>query len=479
MDKKRPLACEADGKTFLFVAQELAHEAQGNHRHSQEVNSPPEVSAMNRILLASGLLGVLAIAVPTTGQDKTAPGAPVPAENKDFPPGWFPISTLDDQLAWQQVRDADEKEPRPRLYLPPGVKSVRGVFLCFQFHSADPRHMGRLWDFAVVTVPWPLEYDIGVNDKRSGRYKLGHPVGNTGYLLKYLEIAAKETNHPELATAPIVGWLMQNGVRHLKDLHARAPDRIVAWSDGWPNQMKEIPGPLAKVPFAYAWELGSDVKERQAAFEKAGDTLKDKLTPAPDLSARASTYGFKHGVYSKYGFFVAYLDRCIRAKVPAGPLPADFKLTPWVKEDGWVGDFNPQSEWAPIAPYKEAKGMIAPVWLPDEYAAWVWRAYHSAKPDLKVTAPVTEYHGGDRSDCGVGYSKPTPAGTPVRVAAEVKGTYAKVEFYDGNKLLGTANKAPYGIDGIRFEKGLHALIAVGVGADGKRVSSRPAFLGVE
>jgi hypothetical protein len=133
------------------------------------------------------------------------------------------------------------------------------------------------------------------------------------------------------------------------------------------------------------------------------------------------------------------------------------------------------TEWVPIAPAREAKGMVAPVWLPDEYMAWVYRAYHSAKPDLKLTAPITEYHGGKRDDCGLGYTPIAKAGEAVKLVATVKGEYKSVEFRDGDKLLGSVAAAPYELDGTKFDPGLHALIVVGVKADGSRVSSHPAF----
>lgn len=62
------------------------------------------------------------------------------------------------------------------------------------------------------------------------------------------------------------------------------------------------------------------------------------------------------------------------------------KLRPIRVEDGWAGDFNQISEWTAIAPVAEAKGMVTPTWLPDAYGAWMWRAHHSANPDLKLTS---------------------------------------------------------------------------------------------
>jgi hypothetical protein len=57
--------------------------------------------------------------------------------------------------------------------------------------------------------------------------------------------------------------------------------------------------------------------------------------------------------------------------------------------------------------------------------------------------------------------------------------YAKIELHDGHKIVGTAEKAPWQIENIRLERGLHALFAVGVTDDGKRKATRLAFLVVE
>jgi hypothetical protein len=43
-------------------------------------------------------------------------------------------------------------------------------------------------------------------------------------------------------------------------------------------------------------------------------------------------------------------------------------------------------------------------------------------------------------------------------------------------LLGVANKAPWKLEEVKHDRGLHALIAVGVKTDGSRTSSRLALL---
>ena len=401
----------------------------------------------------------------------------------EFPPGWLPIQKLDDKAVWADFRKIDDKI---HLYMPPNVETVRGVFVCFVFHSSDPRELARLWKFALVTVPWPFEYDLGKNDKRNGRFKLGHPVGNMSFLLRYLDHAAKELKHPELAVAPIVGWLGQNGAGMCNDLFQRAPDRVLAWGDAWYADWPKYPELIKRVPVASAWEFTSkDEKDRKGVRDTKFDMIKDKPTPANDLRCYASTYGFPHGIYSKYSFFMAYIDRCIIARLPEQTPPAGqaVKLRPIEREKGWVGDFNEVGEWNPIAPFAEAKSMVDPMWMPDAYAAWMWRSYHSAKPDLKLTSPVIEYRKADGKwggpECGLGYGGPLKADSLLRFAAELKGEYAKVEFHDGDKIVGTASAAPWQVENIALERGLHTLFAVGVKADGTRRASRPAFLIVE
>ncbi len=405
------------------------------------------------------------------------------AADRPFPPGWLPLHRLDDTPTWSDFRKVDD---RVHLYLPPKVETVRGVFVCFVFHSSDARELARLWRFALVTVPWPFEFDLGHNDKRNGRFQLGHPVGNMGVLLRYLDIAAKETRHPELAVAPLVGWLGQNGGALCADLHRRAPERVLAWADSFPNRLDQQPQLTAAVPFAYAWEFTKqEEQERRTKREAALPALAGKATPPTDFKCRANTYGFPHGIYSKFNFFAAFLDRCIALRLPAEPPPPGqpVKLRPVLREQGWAGDYNAVGEWNAIAPFAEARGMLAPVWLPDASAAWMWRAYHSAQPDLQLTAPAVEYRKKDGKwggpECGLGYGGQVAAGEPLRFAAASKGAYLKIEFHAGDRIVGTSDQAPWQVEGVRLTRGLHALFAVGVTADGTRRCSRPAFLVVE
>lgn len=397
------------------------------------------------------------------------------AAEQPFPPGWLPVARLDTKPTWSEMREIKD---RVHLYFPNETKPVRGVFVCFVFHSADPRELADLWNFALVTVPWPMEYDLGHNDKRNGRFQLGHPVQDMGLLLRYLEQAATETKHPELTTVPLVGWLGQNGSHFAADLLKRAPNRLLAWSDSFPNRLRQYPELTQAIPFAFAWEASK--KDIKAGVRSYGN---DKDAPA-DLSCRASTYGFDHGIYSKFNFFMLYLDRCIAARMPDEMPPPGKPVTlkPAARANGWVGDFDPIGGWNPIAPANANDPLKAayPVWMPDEYAAWSWRSYHSACEDIQLTGPKLPYSKHDGKwggpQCGMGYGGHLAASEAHTFSATVAGEYAKVEFHDGHRIVGEATAAPWELTGVKLEPGLRVLFAVGVKADGARAASRPAFV---
>jgi hypothetical protein len=99
-----------------------------------------------------------------------------------------------------------------------------------------------------------------------------------------------------------------------------------------------------------------------------------------------------------------------------------------------------------------------------------------------MTAPVVDFRKAaerKEKDCGLGYSPPIKPGTPLKFAAEGTGEFAKVEFYTGNRLLGISDRAPWKLEEVKLDRGLHALFAVGVKTDGTRTSSRPALLMVK
>ncbi len=99
--------------------------------------------------------------------------------------------------------------------------------------------------------------------------------------------------------------------------------------------------------------------------------------------------------------------------------------------------------------------------------------------DVEITGPKFTYQKRDGKfggpDCGLGYGGPLAAKDRHTFSAKVTGDYAKIEFHDGNRIVGEAAAAPWQIEGVTLEPGLRVLFAVGVKAGGTRAASRPAF----
>lgn len=148
----------------------------------------------------------------------------------------------------------------------------------------------------------------------------------------------------------------------------------------------------------------------------------------------------------------------------------------------------PISEWNPIAAADSdrAKSFAFPAWLPDHYAACMWRAFHSGKmsadrpyfdaTSIAITAPVTPYsRGRDRSRYGAGYGCFLYADRPVDFQVEVRVPCRKVIYYDGDRVIGEVHQAPWNLQHATLEPGLRAVYAVVEKPDGSRVTSRCTF----
>ena len=83
--------------------------------------------------------------------------------------------------------------------------------------------------------------------------------------------------------------------------------------------------------------------------------------------------------------------------------------------------------------------MKYPSWLPDKYAAAMWRSYHSANPGLKLTAPVIEYRKKDGKwggpECGLGYGGQLRASEPVVFSASANPASSGARLTAGRRHL--------------------------------------------
>ena len=226
------------------------------------------------------------------------------------------------------------------LYLPNKNRPVDGVFVCLVFTSPDPREFADVWNFALVTIPFPFTYDLGDKDHRNQSRANTHEPQGMQLLLRYLDDVAKQTNHPELSKVPIVGWMGQAGSLPENPLRLQSGTRARLGTPSSILRSEAFANLPYKVPFAYSWK--STTGERQRRPENAYPIT----SSAPcSTTLDASTYGFKH--------LGSFFDRQLFQK-----------LKPIIKKP--VGGSRPPQNGIRLANSEEAKAFVFPSWLPDK-----------------------------------------------------------------------------------------------------------------
>lgn len=194
-------------------------------------------------------------------------------------------------------------------------------------------------------------------------------------------------------------------------------------------------------------------------------------------------WGCAHDWGNAAALFIPWTEAVAAARIPAevdpaaGPVP----LKPLRLEDGWLGDRETTTgQWAAVAPYDEFKGdRSQAVWLPNRAVAYVWRALEARDPPVTIEAATPD-----------GKTKLPPAGPKasrdlivnpeielalsagVRAGAAVR----KIQFFDGDGLVGEVTQAPWEWTWKKPTPGSHAIMAVYELADGKVGTSNPALL---
>ena len=139
--------------------------------------------------------------------------------------------------------------------------------MCLVFTSPDPREFADVWNFALVTIPFPFTYDLGDKDHRNQSRAKTHEPQGMSLLLRYLDDVGKQTDHPELSQVPIVGWMGQAGpplfentlwTKH-RIVCLRGPTHFLE-----SYEVNHLLIYHTRFPFAYSWEVHSRSKAKEA-----------------------------------------------------------------------------------------------------------------------------------------------------------------------------------------------------------------------
>jgi hypothetical protein len=193
---------------------------------------------------------------------------------------------------------------------------------------------------------------------------------------------------------------------------------------------------------------------------------------------------------------VPFFHRMLEARLPADWDPrSGFPVLNIIPEaDGWLGSHQtflgerraPIHENAVIGPFAEFSGPKNEAsWLPDEYTAWVWRAYVSRNPVVKITGPSAPWamnrlshvgldlHDGDEVEFSVECIGPDIDRVECYVGTELVGTIS--EFTGGAMSTGSTRGAT-GVLPLTVSAGVHSLMVKAIQRDGAERWGQPAIL---
>ena len=330
-----------------------------------------------------------------------------------------------------------------RLWLPAGVKTIRGVtFNPYYTKAVTQQHWQaacRQWGFGILAANF-----FGVKSD-----EIPTMVDTA------LATFAKESGHPELAKAKLCPLGMSAGAGMSTRIAEHLPDRVIAVGpvclEVGPRDARSMQIPMLTV--------FGDRDGKQ--YEK----LMAKLPAARAQGARfgiAPQWGRRHEFARANNLLMLLFDAAIRKRLRAPGEP----LKPYPEKDGWLGDI---SQWkdggSTIAPFGKFTGDRAKtVWLPDAKTAHAWHAFVTFKPVLKLKSPP-----------GLGDGQPFilhKVNEPIKVVAGgARNAEGILEVWAGAKKIGELRE---GKTTVKFSSaGFYPLYLKSVDVEGSTIVSRP------
>jgi poly(3-hydroxybutyrate) depolymerase len=258
-----------------------------------------------------------------------------------------------------------------RLWLPEGLASVRAIVIMTPGSNGDgrPQVEDAGWQAFAVKNKVAL-VGCRFTDKPHDQGFIEEYVNVSRGSGKALETAlsafAERSNHPELATAPLLLWGMSAGGQFNYEFVAWKPERVAAfvvnkggiyYSALLSREARNVPGML--------FVGGKDLDSRISTI--AGLFAVNRRGGA--LWALANEPGAAHVVGRSLELAKMFFEDVLSARVAAA-------LRPMLEKDGFVADlktktFQPGGASAP--------GDHSTAWLPTERVARAWQAMETEK----------------------------------------------------------------------------------------------------
>ncbi len=362
-------------------------------------------------------------------------------------------------------------EVTAEIFIPGDVPVLRGLYVHAANYMLKPddrwAEAGRAIGFGHIA----LDIDRKANNRPT---KLRKALDAA-----LLEFATK-SGHKELPNLPLAGTGHSAG-GWVTQIILRTPERAItaAIDCAWVVDSTRLNPTDKSVPMLFT--LG---------------TIPDDFKMLPDITnkflpARAGDWpwalGVQHGCAHDYGNSAAmqipWMNAVIEARLPrdASALDAPPKLRDLKLEDGWLGDTTKISnQWASIESWSGFKGEKSrAAWFPNRAVAFVWRAWQT-----KDSPVVLEASAADGSANLPAWSQKSSRdlmlnpGVDVHLGVNIGEGIAvkKVQFLDGDIVLGEMTAPPWQFNWRGPSRGAHAVHAIWEGNDGRRGAVNPALI---
>lgn len=285
-----------------------------------------------------------------------------------------------------------------RIWIPPETGHLRGVII-HQHGCGDGAEKGG--ETAAYDLHWralAAKWDCALLAPRfhaGGDCRLWYDptLGSDAALQQALDHFAKESRHPELASAPWVLWGHSGGAVWAFRMFNTHPDRTIAvfLRSGRPTLFTssedegEIP-PLTpakrRVPLVSNLGLKERDHERFSRAWNASWRFFEDWRPQGALLTWAPDPLTTHECGNSRLLAIPYFDACLAARLPEDPQNGS-KLRDMDLSTEWLGN----NESHEIAAVGDASGGISTSWLPNEHLARVWRAFVTTGEVADETPP--------------------------------------------------------------------------------------------
>lgn len=262
------------------------------------------------------------------------------------------------------------------IYLPPGTTTYRGVFLLAPGFGGDSRVIadrrfppggngGLPFDGPEIQGYRALAEEHGLAVMGARLRSNPTALNSLEDLVAALEELAAESQHPELATAPLLLDGFSNGGCFAYAFTRRFPERVIGFRTQKGGCHYILDGGAAKQVPGFLNIGGADTQARclniTAAFESN--------RPAGALWALAVEPGAGHVPIHDLDVLLGWMEAVLSLRLPAA---VGGGLRPIAEESGWLGN-RETAAVASFAAYEQERSQAS--WLPSAETAQAWSEF--------------------------------------------------------------------------------------------------------